>query len=559
VLFLAFLSIALFAFVFFQRSSLSNSDIALSIEGPQEFKAQEAVEFEIVFENRSRAEIHGAALFVAIPEFLSFDDLDTVEQKIDLGVVMPHSKTSRKISLFSKETQKEGTIKVRAEYSPGGIEGKFEKAVEYEVSVSSLPLTVIFDIPQKAVNGQRIHGAFHFVSDRGVESLPLFAKIILPSGFALEDSEPIPYEDTIWRFDKIEPETSYQVEFEGVIRGEESEEKNFQLLFGHMKEDGSFAEQYITSRIISISSAPIEFTQMINGEEQYIASPGDDLNFSIRYANKSGVDIEDITVTVQLTGDIFDLGKLNAGLGYFNKNTRTIVWNKNFLQKLARLNEEDGGEINFSVPIKKDITPKNYKDKNIYGVSHALIESSKVPLALKGLSLRAEDEAKIKIRTQLALFQRAYYYEGPFSNSGPIPPRVGEKTIYTILWQITNTLNDANGVKLEAPLPRHVVFEGEVYPLRDNFKYNKDTHSVSWDIGALSSGIGNIFPVETIAFQVSVTPQDNMRGKTFELIEQSKISGTDTFTEEFLEKFASSVDSSLPDDIGIREGDGVVQ
>jgi len=550
---------AVFAFIFFQRAGVSSSDIMVSIEGPDTFRAQEIAEFIVKLENRSKVDLHGAVIFITLPDFLSFENSDSPEKRIDLAPVYARGEAMNSFSIFSKESDREGAIKVRAEYSLKNLQGKFESVSGKNISVSSLPLTVIFDLPQKAVNGQRINGAFHFIASKEIETLPLFAKIDLPEDFILEDSEPIPYEDTIWRFEEVEPQKSYQVEFEGVIRGNESEQMIFRLLFGDIKEDGTFRSQYTNERAISISSATLEFSQKVNGKEEYIASPGGELKFLIAYANKSGVNIEDITITAQLTGGAFDFDTLDTGLGYFNENTRTLIWDKNFLQKLTKLDNEEGGEIKFSISLKEDLTPKNYKDKNIFGTSYAVIESSKIPLALKGLSLRAEDTVEFKIRTSLDLFTRAYYYEGPFSNSGPIPPRVGEKTTYTILWQVTNTFNDATDVKVAAPLGQDIVFEDNIYPNNNNLTYDASTHSVTWDIEALSSGVGSIFPVETVAFQVSVMPDEDMLGQTFELLDVSKISATDAFTDEFLEAFADSVDSSLLDDIGIRPGDGVVQ
>ena len=182
-----------------------------------------------------------------------------------------------------------------------------------------------------------------------------------------------------------------------------------------------------------------------------------------------------------------------------------------------------------------------------------------MPLSLKGLSLRAQREAKVKLKTSLELFTKAYYYEGPFPNMGPIPPRVGEKTTYTILWQVTNTFNEVNDVRVEVPLSRDVVFEQNIYPKGSNVTYNSAAHTVIWDIGALAAGVGSVYAVETAAFQISLMPKEEMRGKVVELIDQAKISGTDEYVGEFVEDVSEPLDTSLPHDAGIRQGDGVVR
>jgi hypothetical protein len=68
-----------------------------------------------------------------------------------------------------------------------------------------------------------------------------------------------------------------------------------------------------------------------------------------------------------------------------------------------------------------------------------------------------------------------------------------------------------------------------------------------------------VYAVETAAFQISLTPKEEMRGKVVELVEQAKISGTDEYTGEFMEDVSDSLDTALPQDAGVREGDGVVQ
>ncbi len=553
------LGLVFFSYLFLSRSSFSSSNISISIKGPETFKSQEKVDFKVTLTNESKFDIQSGALYVTLPEFLVFDGDETSEKRIEFGSVAKHEKISIGITLFAKDTQKQGVIKVRAEYAPKNLQGIFESVASANVSIASLPLTVIFDLPQKAVNGQSVRGSFHFVAEKEIESLPLISRIMFPDNFTLRDSEPKPQDTTTWNFDEISPGESYRVEFEGVIEGYESETKNFDLLFGTSDDKTGFKEQYKISRQIRISSSPIEFTQTVNGSIEHVASPGEELKFKIAYKNKTGVDIEDVTISAQLIGDAFDFNTLNTGSGYFNKETDTIVWNKDFLLGLFSLDKDESGIVEFSVSLKKNAAPGDYSDKNIYVKSRAVIDTVKIPLALNGLSLRAENSVRVNLRTSLGLSQRAYYYEGPFSNSGPIPPKVGERTTYTIFWEAENSSNEVKDVTVEAPLSRRVVFEGKVYPQDTRLNYNSSTHSLSWDLGKLLPGVGSIIPAKTVAFHVSLTPSEEIRGNVAELVEQAKISGTDVFVNEFVESFASSIDTSLPNDGGIQSGDGIVE
>ena len=320
-----------------------------------------------------------------------------------------------------------------------------------------------------------------------------------------------------------------------------------------------FLEQHRVSREVKISSAPMEFNQTINGGSDYVASTGEELKFNISYKNKSGVDIEDAVVTAELLGDVFDFSTLNTGLGYFNESAKTIIWNKEFAAEMARLNKDASGGVDFSVSLKKNMAIKDYRDKNIVIKSKAVLDSPKPPLALKGLSLRAEDIAEVRLRTSIELSSAAYYYEGPFSNTGPIPPRVAEKTTYTIAWKAANTLNEVKDARVEAVLPENVSFEQKVYPAASNLVYNSQTHSIVWSIGAMKPGTGSIIPRDTATFVIAVTPQETQRGFSAELLRQVKLSGTDTFTNELVAYEIPELDTILPQDQGMREGDGIVQ
>lgn len=575
ILTLVVLAVIIYGYLFWARSNFSASAVTVSIEAPETFKAQEKVELQIKLKNNSKFELHNVAVYVTLPEFLSFEGESGGEKKVEFENLAKKKESVKIITVFANETQKEGLIKARAEYTPKNLNGAFESVGSKQISVASLPLTVIFDIPQKAVNGQQLRGSFHFVAEHELESLPLAARIILPEDFSLGDAEPKPKDTTTWIFEKIEPKETYEVDFEGIIKGHESETKKFSLLFGSINNENVFSEQYRVFREVQISSAPLEFLQTVNGsalrqgsgqagspqdgKSEYASLPGEKLNFRIDYKNKSGVDIEDATLTAQFSGDYFDFNSLNTGSGYFNSGTKTIVWNKDFMPELSALEKDESGSVEFFISLKDNIIPKTYRDKNISLKSTAIIDSSKTPLALRGLSLRAESTAQIKLRTSLELESRAHYYEGPFSNSGPIPPRVGEKTTYTISWQIKNSFNEMSDVRIEVPLSRDVVFEEKTYPFANKLSYDSQAHSVVWDIGGLSWGLGYIFPVESVAFQVSLTPTDEMRGKTVELADRAKVSGTDTFTDEFIEFFVPVLDTTLPTDVGIRDGDGVVQ
>src|SRR3989344_5019655 len=350
---------------------------------------------------------------------------------------------------------------------------------------------------------------------------------------------------TVPEFLEVEGNDGVEAKFEfSNVGGKEGERKNFKLMFGKLDDSGAFASQYEISKSVSMSSSPLRFDVKINGRDcDYSVSPGDKLRITVSYENKSGVDIEDLSVRGQFIGDIFDFGTLSEGVGYFNENNKTVLWNQNFLPDLAELKDGEMGSIDLSVSITNRILPKNSKDKNKSGAVVFIIESGKAPLSLRGLSVMSESEIKMKLNSVLEISSKGYYYEGPMTNSGPVPPVLGDKTTYTITWLVTNTTNDINEVQVVAALSSDIKFENKAYPAGAVLDYDASTHTVVWNIGSLAAGVGTIFPAESASFKISLTPDRDAVGKTVELMEGVKVIGLDGFTGEFLEGFSDYVDT----------------
>lgn len=554
------LSISLLVFMFSQRSSFSSQDISIFIEGPDQFKAEEPTEFEVGFVNNSEVDLREGVLHVSVPDFMEFEHEKGIEKKYEFNSIKTGERFSQKIIVKSHESNVSGEIRVGLDYVLSNFNKGFASEGSKNISVTSLPITVIFNLPEKVVSGQTVEGSFDFVADEDFNIELLYAKLEVPDGFTFKDAAPSPYDENIWKFDNVKPGDNFRVEFEGPIRGKESEVKEFKLMFGKLEEGIVFSPQYQMIRQVSISSSSLALTETVNGKEgEYFASIGEKLNISINYENKSGVEIEDVVITARLTSDILDFETINSERGYFNRDTKSIVWNKNFVSDLESLKDGESGMVSFSVTLENEIAPLNYKDKNKSASIIVVMEPTKTPLSLRGMSLRAENESLIKLRTKLNVTVKGYYYEGPFSNTGPVPPLVNQKTSYTLFLQASNTTNDANDVEIIAPLPSYMKFEGNVYPDENNFEYDQRTNTVTWSIGKLQAGVGSVLPAESVAFQVSLTPDESMRGKTPVIMDSLKIVGKDSFTGEFLEEFSGPLDTSLPDDGGVGENDGIVQ
>ncbi len=225
-----------------------------------------------------------------------------------------------------------------------------------------------------------------------------------------------------------------------------------------------------------------------------------------------------------------------------------MLWDFRDVPSLQFLAPGEEGSVEFWVNVKdgwakEDAVPNKSILKNEVSVS------------------QVKELFETKINSKLTLSQKGAFEDEAFGNSGPIPPRVGETTTYTIIWQVQNLYNNVGNVKARAVLPPNVNLTGKIFPEDEKNKFTFDSMSreIVWDIGALSVEGENVNLQKSIAFQVALIPLQNQRGLVVTLINVAEISGEDQFTERKIKSISQAVDTTLPDDKSISPGQGIVE
>ena len=174
---------------------------------------------------------------------------------------------------------------------------------------------------------------------------------------------------------------------------------------------------------------------------------------------------------------------------------------------------------------------------------------------------QARKEFTTKINSKLAIIQKGYFENDVFENSGPIPPKVGEATTYTITWQIENYYNELKNVKVKTVLPNNVGLTGKVFPEEESssFAFDSQSREIVWQVGDLEMGTGILKQARSCVFQVSLTPTADQKGALAVLVNEVEISGEDQWTEQIINITAEAINTTLPDDETISEEQGIIR
>lgn len=533
-----------------QKNIYSREVLKLEILGPSEADLAEEVEYLVKYKNNGDVRLDEPRLLFEFPSYSVLESGESLRKIInseELGeAIYPGEEKTLKFKarLLGKEGEAK-EVKATLGYRVKNLSAWYESDTTFTTIIKKVPLNFSFDLPSKIEPSKELKFRLNYFSNVDFPLSNLRIKVDYPSGFEFKDSNPKALEEKEWEIGLLNKTEGGRIEISGFLKGELNEEKIFRAELGTWQE-GEFILLKEAFKGAEIVKPDLYIIQQINGSPGYTAEIGDILHYEVFFKNLGQESLSNLHMLVQLEGELFDLETIKAPTGDFEKGDSSILfdWRKN--PDLMFLNNQKEGKIDFWVEVKKDWKISDVgRDKNP-------VLKNRVILA------QAREEYETKINSKLEVIQKGYFQDEVFGNSGPIPPKVGETTTYTIIWQVKNHYNQVKNTKVKAILPQGVELTGKIFPEDQSQKFTFDSQSreIVWDTGDLEPGTGVLSPAPNIAFQIALTP--TQKGKTL-LIKEAKLLGEDQWTEQILEVTAPRVDTTLPDDDTVTEEEGIVQ
>lgn len=169
----------------------------------------------------------------------------------------------------------------------------------------------------------------------------------------------------------------------------------------------------------------------------------------------------------------------------------------------------------------------------------------------EGVDVSGSSVYEVKISSKLRVVARGLFANSAIPNSGPLPPKVGSETTYTIIWSLANMANDADNVVVKSYLPPYVSFKNVVSPADVNISFDKASGEIIWRAGRVLAGTGFLRPAMEVAFQIGFTPSENQINEAPVLINATNAAGRDIFTDQILSSEDGQITIELPDDSGV--------
>lgn len=536
---LLLLILLLVGFYRIRQSFFAFERLVLTVSGPLEIKSGNLSSYAVKWKNDNRADLENVTLRLSYPE--DFKPEESAEFKLEgetsgifsLGEVK--GKSEGQVVFNGRAYSPKGNlIKIKAEmsYTPSTVSSLFASSDQLIVNVISAPITLEVMAPQNISSSDEINYLITYKNEGQEEFENIRIRIDYSEQFTFSSSEPRVSEgNNIWYLGTLSPGQSGKIVVVGKLEGNRDEVKTAKIAIG-AKNNGGFVSYNETEAQTKIATSPLAITQTVNELHDLSVKAGDPLQFRIDYKNEGMIGLRDVIVTEHLDSPVLDYSTLTMNGGTYDAESKTITWKAADYRELKNLAPGQGGTIRFSIRVKDVIPVKSANDRNFVISSLAKIDSPDIPTPISMNKIISGNKMDLKLDSKLVLDVKGYYNDTKLPNSGPIPPKVGEETTYTIHYIVSSVSNDVEDAKVEASLPTAVFLTGKIFPEGEPLTYNERTNSLVWEIGKLEAGTGVLFPGKEVSFQVRIKPSSNQTGSEAPLLGVSVFSAKDLFTGE---------------------------
>jgi hypothetical protein len=547
------------SFLFFGIKEKEAKEVILKIQGPEEIASGEELTYILTIENQEKIILKNLEISLKFPRGFywqsskpaSSNPLHTIYQ-------WPELKPGKREKLEVKgqligQVNETKVLEARLIYQPINFHSDLEKKAKFSTKITSSTLEIDLQGPKKSLINQEVD---YFIKLRNISQRPLGkikVKAILPIDLEIKEIKPEPEEKNTWIFEKIKSEEEREIKIRGVLGGLGGQEKELKIQAGLLVEDEFILQS--EEHLVTFLYAPrlsFDFTS-----SHQVAKWGDSIDYLVKFKNESNLEMADLNfqflvLNSQISFKSSKISDLELQWKRENEIWKIEINNLEQIPALGLLKPKEGGRINLKINLPEDpqISWQNEILKIKIEVEVVLpeLENQKIKFTSKTI--------EIKIQSKLLLRAEARYYDDNYQiiGAGPLPPKVGQKTLYRIYWFLENTTNEVKNIQIKASLPQEVSFLSLPSTGPGILSFDPISREVTWSIDKIS-------PWQTdfqAAFQISLEPTVDQVGKTLVLLGPTTLEAQDQFTKTTLNLEIPALLSDLAFD-PIAKGKGVVE
>jgi hypothetical protein len=552
-------------FIFLGGSNfVSSKNVDLVVVGPTSVSAGEPIELGVTIENHNNTDLEMVKFSTQYPAGAR-DPEDIAKSltfnKVDVGEISAGDEAVQNVSMVLIGTTGEiKQIKFSVEYKIKGSNATFYKDKIYDITIGNAPMSISIESPPTVTSGD----TFTTKVVISLSSTEILKNVMLraeyPYGYSVVSTSPEAVsENNVWALGDFSPGTEKTIEIRGRLVGENQDERTLRFYAG-VSDNGSMSADFksvivSSQQTISIERPSLGLSVSFNGEATpiYVAPAGRGVSTTIRFQNNLPERIINPRLEVSISGGALDKQSIQVyGDGSYNSGSNRVTWDLTNLTGEPELLPGEGGSVSLSfASFAEEILPAGNRDIILE------LRLTGTPAGSGNKPVTVSESRTVRIASQVTLNSKSFYSIGPFKNSGPIPPKVGSDTTYTIVWTLGNTQGDIADAKVTARLGTGVKWLG-AHTASDGLSYNEETNTITWSLDNLTSGSGFSSSGREAAFQIALTPTLGQAGTAPVLVSGITFSGRDASSGNAVTVSNSPVTTRLTNDPAFIQGDDIV-
>ncbi len=542
-----------------KRKTISPDNVGISVFGPVSLPSGGVLSLQVIIENKNSVPLEDTDLLIEFPEGTrspAQSDKEFLRSHKVLGVIAPgeiRTETIKAIILGEEKDVK--NVSIAMTYRFEGSDAKFTKDKTYAVTMSAPAFSIKTELLKEVTAGQEIMLSMDITSESPSLVSGALLQVDYPQGFVFETAAPVPsFQNNVFALGNMALGDKRRIEIKGIMNGEDGQEKVFRIYTGTAKSETSPALDTVFSSLFQalvVKKPFLGIGVVINGsaDPSFVFNKRMGGDVSVLWTNNLPDKIIDGEIKISIKGAVINRNSILANDGGFYKSSDdTLLWDERTTKSLRSIPAGGKSGVSFSFLLLPLASGSNtvFRNPEIeidIGVKGKRVSENNVPEEINSFVTK-----KFKVATNLQFAGRSVYYVGPFSNTGPMPPKVQNETTYTIMWAIRNTSNQVSEAAVKAVLPPYVEWKGLVSPNGTNIEYNPVSHEVTWSIGKINAEAGYGFDAPEVSFQIALTPGLAQAGKILPLISETVFTGVDDFAGVPIEKTIYSLSTMLSTD-----------
>lgn len=557
IVFFIITAVASSIYLFFGANQISAKNITLSLEVPFSVAAGEVLPVQVSISNQNSVAVDSATLIINYPSGTHSADesnREMYEERIPIETISPGQAINVPLkAVFFGEENEVKDIKASIEYRVTGSNGTFFKEAEpQQVQISSSPVVIRVTGVDKISSGQEMVLKLELKSNSPTAQKNVLVSASYPNSFAFSESDPEPdYGRNGWLIPELGAGAIYTIEVKGIVEGQANENYEIQLKAGNPQSGNPATMGSVLSQTKYSYTIEKPFTNVVvevNGDKdgQAVMSPGVEAEVVVSIKNTLEETIYDMRVDIEPKGNLIRDDLLVIEKGFYDSATKRIRYEVSGIPDLAEVLPGETRKFTFKVKPDENQTTASFNvSTNVY--------ARRVNEARAAETLIATDQTEVKYSSNIFFGRQLGYNDGPFTDTGPVPPVADTATTYTVTLVAGAGVNDLSGVIVTTNLPQYVEWvdktdgEGQV-------EVDPVSKKLTWNVGEVSA-----LKSKTLKFQVSMKPSVTQVGRNAIVIGEQEMRATDKFTNVSLRVQQSALDNELSTELGFARGNGNIQ